>query len=190
MITKTDFDTKLSILNRKITASITENLLVETELNKLKTFDSSYFIGKSHFEGDGTQNYLLFEPIKKDSKVIANTNYVLSWKFTGLSAETIKPPTTSDKSHTPAVSYYSTKTRIKCAGSCLKEPRIPCTHGNVVNIYIVYELGASSSHNDDPALKNYLFGAVTLISMLSLISMGTLVMELDLIENIFFISKR
>ena len=36
------------------------------------------------------------------------------------------------------------------------------THGKVVNIYIVYELGASSSHINDPTLKNCLFGAVTL----------------------------
>ena len=35
-------------------------------------------------------------------------------------------------------------------------------HGKVVNIYIVYEFGASSSHFDDPTLKNCLFGAVTL----------------------------
>ena len=33
----------------------------------------------------------------------------------------------------------------------------------VVNIYIVYELGASSSHFDDLTLKNCLFGVVTLI---------------------------
>ena len=32
----------------------------------------------------------------------------------------------------------------------------------MVNIYIVYELGASTSHIDDPTLKNCLFGAVTL----------------------------
>ena len=54
LITKTDFDAKLSSLNRKITANKSKNLLVENELNKLKTFHSSYFIGKSHFE-DGTQ---------------------------------------------------------------------------------------------------------------------------------------
>ena len=36
------------------------------------------------------------------------------------------------------------------------------THSNKVNIYIVYELSASSSHNNDPILKNCLFGAVTL----------------------------
>ena len=31
-----------------------------------------------------------------------------------------------------------------------------------MNIYIVYELDAPSSHNNDPALKNCLIGAVTL----------------------------
>ena len=31
-----------------------------------------------------------------------------------------------------------------------------------MNIYIVYELGASSSHISDPTLKNCLFGAVAL----------------------------
>ena len=60
MITKTDFDAKLSSLNRKITQNKSKHLLVENELNKLKTFDSGYFIGKSHFGEDGTQNYLVF----------------------------------------------------------------------------------------------------------------------------------
>ena len=32
----------------------------------------------------------------------------------------------------------------------------------MVNIYIVYELIPSSSHSDDPTLKNCLFGTVTL----------------------------
>ena len=32
----------------------------------------------------------------------------------------------------------------------------------MVNIYIVYELNASSSHSDDPTLKNCLFNAVAL----------------------------
>ena len=54
LIIKTDFDAKLSSLNRKITENKSKHLLVENELNKLKTLDSSYFIGKSHFEEDGT----------------------------------------------------------------------------------------------------------------------------------------
>ena len=74
MITKTNFDSKLSRINRKITKNKTENLLVKNEFKKLKTFDSSYFIGKSHFEEDGTQNYLVFQPINKYFKMITNTD--------------------------------------------------------------------------------------------------------------------
>ena len=124
MITKIEFDAKLSTLNREITANKSKHLLAENELNKLKTFNSSYFIGKSHFEEDVTQNYLVFQPINKYFKVVANTDYVSSWKSKGLSAETIKPPKTSDNSLTPAVSYYGTKTKVKFTGSCLKQPKI------------------------------------------------------------------
>ena len=35
-------------------------------------------------------------------------------------------------------------------------------YGHKVNVYIVCGLGASSSNNSDPTLKNCLFGAVTL----------------------------
>ena len=44
----------------------------------------------------------------------------------------------------------------------MKQPKLSYIHGTVVNIYIAYELSTSSSHNDDPTLKNCLFGAVTL----------------------------
>ena len=124
MITKIEFDAKLSTLNREITANKSKHLLAVNELNKLKTFNSSYFIGKSHFEEDVTQNYLVFQPINKYFKVVANTDYVSSWKSKGLSTETIKPPKTSDNSLTPAVSYYGTKTKVKFTGTCLKQPKI------------------------------------------------------------------
>ena len=91
-----------------------------------------------------------------------NTDYVLSWKSKLLSAESINPPTTSDNSLTPILNYYGTKTRVKFTGSCLKQPKTSYTHVKVVNIYIVYELGAYSSHTNDPTPKNCLFGAVTL----------------------------
>ena len=77
LVTKTDFDAKLSRINRKITENKKENVLVKNELNKLKTFDSSYFISKSYFE-DGTQNYLVLQPISKYFKMITNTDYVSS----------------------------------------------------------------------------------------------------------------
>ena len=132
MITKTDFDAKLSSLNRKITANKTKNLLVENELKKLKTFDSSYFIGKSHFkEDDGTQNYLVFQPINKYFKVIAS-DYISYWKSKGLSGETITSPTTSDNILTPRLSCYGTKTRVKLTGSCLQQPKASYTYRKVM----------------------------------------------------------
>ena len=82
----------------------------------------------------------------------------------GLSAEIINPPTAS--------SYYGTKTRVKCTGSCLKQSKTSYTHGKVVKIYIVYEFGASSSHNNDPRLKNCLFGAVTLAKYADFVKHG------------------
>ena len=94
--------------------------------------------------------------------MITNNDHISSGKSKGLSAESIKSPTTSDNSVTPTLSYYGTKTRVKFTGCCLKESEISYTHGKVVNIYIAYELDASSSHVNDPALKNCLFGAVTL----------------------------
>ena len=162
MITKTDFDAKLSSLNRKITKNKIKHLPVENELKKLKTFDLSYFIGKSHFEEDGTQNYLVFKPLIKYFKVIANTDHVSS---------NLKDYLLKLLNHlqnliiaclTPALSCYSAKTRLKFIGSCFKQPKVSYTHGKVVKIYIVYELSASSSHNNDPTFKNCLFGAVTL----------------------------
>ena len=152
----------MSSLNRKITQNESKHLLVENELNKLKAFDSSYFIGKSHIGEDGTQDYLVSQSINKYFKLITNTDYVSSCQSKGLSSESIKPPTTSDNSLALALNYYGTKTRVTFTGSCLKQSKISYTHGKIVNIYIVYKLGASSSHINDHTLKNCLFGAVTL----------------------------
>ena len=38
-------------------------------LKKLKAFDLAYFIEKSHFDEDGAQNYLIFQPILKYFKL-------------------------------------------------------------------------------------------------------------------------
>ena len=64
--------------------------------------------------------------------------------------------------------------------------KISYNYGKVVNIYIVYESGASSSHINDPTLKNCLFGAVTLTKHADVDKYGILGMELDLIEEEVF----
>ena len=77
-MTKTDFDNSVSSLDSKIAANKTKNESIENEIKKLKTLDLSYFIGKSHFEEDGTQNYLVFQPIHKYILLIANIIYISS----------------------------------------------------------------------------------------------------------------
>ena len=49
LITKTDSDSRLQTLSKRITSNKTKHLLVENELKKLKTFDLSYCKGKNHF---------------------------------------------------------------------------------------------------------------------------------------------
>ena len=80
------------------------------------------------------------------------------WKSKRWPDEKYSSPTTSNNSLNPALTYYGTKTRVRFTGSCLKQHKITFTHKNVVNIYIVYELGASGSHDNDPTLKNSMFG--------------------------------
>ena len=55
----------------KTTSNKSKHFLVENEVKKLRIFDSSYVIGKSYFEEDGTRNYLVFQPIYRYFKQIA-----------------------------------------------------------------------------------------------------------------------
>ena len=60
----------------------------------------------------------------------------------------------------PLIDYLGNKIRLTFNGGCLKQDKITYTHGKTVNIYIVYELGGSSSNDNDPTLKKSLFGTV------------------------------
>ena len=147
VITKINFDTKI--------------IKLENNIKKLQIFDLSYFRGKNYFDEDGAQNYLVFLPIGRYCRI--NEKYISSWKFKGLSGETFTPYPTSDNSLTPLIDYYGAKLRLKFNKSCLKQSNnLPYDYGHILNIYIVYELGASSSNDSDPTLKDCLFGPVTL----------------------------
>ena len=82
--------------------------------------------------------------------------------------------------------YYGTKSRVKFTGSCFHLPKVSYTHGTIENIYIAYELGASSPNDNDPTLKNSLFSAVRLTTNADINSTSIPVMKLDLIENQVF----
>ena len=92
--------------------------------------------------------------------MITNTLSILSWQSKGLSTETIDPHTTS---LSPSINYVGNKIKVKFTGGCLKQlKKLTYAHKTIANIYIVYELGVSSSHNNDHPLKIFLFGAVNL----------------------------
>ena len=89
--------------------------------------------------------------MNKFFKLITNTSSILSWQSKWLSNENIDPPTTG---LSPSINYVDNKIRVKFTDSCLQQPnKLSYTHEKVLNIYIVYELGASSSNVNDLTLK-------------------------------------
>ena len=127
LVKKTDFDAGLKKICGRVTSNKSKHLLVENELKKLETFDSSYFKGKSHFEEDGIQNYLVFQPMCRYFKKIAGVgkgSYIYFGKYKDLSDERINSITASDYSITPELSFNGTKTRVEFNGSCLKQDKV------------------------------------------------------------------
>ena len=93
------------------------------------------------FDGeDGSQAYLIFQPVHKYIKVIANTAFISEWKSKGLSDKSIKLFPSSDNSLSRLIDYYEYKIRVKFNGSILRQLKVLYTLGKTVNIYIVYEL--------------------------------------------------
>ena len=155
----------MSSLNRKLTSNKSKHLLVKNELKNLKTFDSSYFVGKIHFEEDGTQNYLIFHPIYRYFKRISgagNGNYIYYWQSKGLYDKRINSVKTFNHSISPNLDYYGIKTRLEFIGSCLKQDSVTVNHKKVVNIFIVYDISKSLNISSYSNLENCLFGAVAL----------------------------
>ena len=111
-------------------------------MKKLKTFDSSYFISKSHLVENDVQNYLVFQPMKRYFKRVSNDNeYITPWKSKGFFDEV-----------TPQLSYYGTKTRVEFNGSCLKEDKAKFNYETIVNINIVYEISRNVNISCYPTL--------------------------------------
>ena len=102
LITKADFDTKLSSLNRKILQ--TNQSIYSLKIEKLEKTSGPLFVGNISFDGgDGLQAYLIFQPVHRYLKIITNAKYISEWKSKGLSDESIKLPTRSDNSLSPLI---------------------------------------------------------------------------------------
>ena len=149
----------------RVISNESNHWLVENELKKLKEYDLNYFKDNNYFEEDGTQNYLVFQPINKYFKGIIDVGIgkcIYFWKSKGLSDGRINSIIASNYIITPSLDYLGAKIRLKFNGSCLREDKITYTHGKIVNIYIVYEISRNYNISDYPSLENCLFGAVSL----------------------------
>ena len=111
-------------------------MLIENELKKLKTFDLSYFIGKRHFDEDGTQNYLVLQPILKYFTL--NSNWITKWKSKGLSNENLEVVSTSDITLNLSINYYGDKARLRFTASVLQQKTVTCSYKKVINLYVLY----------------------------------------------------
>ena len=142
-----DFFNRKNIMNRAV------HTVIENELEKLKTSNSSYFRGKSHFvDNDGTQNYSVFQPVGRCFRRIigvGNNEYIYFWKSKSFLNKRINSITAS-------------KIRVKFDGSCLNQDKHTNTHGTIINIYIVYKITKNDHISSCPTLKNCTFGAVKL----------------------------
>ena len=118
-----------------------------------------YFARKSYFGDDGDQNYLIFQPMSRYLKFVTNSQNISSWISKELSDEEIK---VVNGIYVP-VNYLNEKLRLKFEGSCLAQTKVTYTHKNIVNVYIVYEIGATTRNSYDPKLTNGFFGAFTLV---------------------------
>ena len=78
-----------------------------------------------------------------------------------MSNEFIKPPTISNYSLSPELTYVNFETRVFFYGSCLKQYIITFTHEKILNIYIVYKLSPNLIIHDF-TLENCFFGTVKL----------------------------
>ena len=143
----------MSSLNQNISKNKADDLIVRNEKNKIKNFDLSYFIGKSHFKEDGVQNCLVFQPIYKYFKT-DSSYHISSWTSKGLSNESITPPSAANNFLTPSLNYLGTKIRVKFNGSCLKQDKVTYTHRKKINIYFVYEINKrNNTIISDPTLE-------------------------------------
>ena len=73
----------------------------------------SHILGKSNFEDDGMQNYLVLPSDFNHFKRPINSNRIIAQQFTGLPEESIKPNATSYKSLTPGIIFSGTKIQVK-----------------------------------------------------------------------------
>ena len=85
---------------------------------------------------DGTQNYLVLQPLYwyfKSVIGVGSVDYIYFWKSKGSSYEKITDPTKSDYSLNLQLSCFGTKARVEFKESCLNQDKITYTHRKLLH---------------------------------------------------------
>ena len=85
---------------------------------------------------DGTQNYLVLQPLYRYFKSvigIGSVDYIYFWKSNESSDEKVTDPTTSDCSLNLQLSCFGTKARVEFRESCLNQDKITYTHRKLLH---------------------------------------------------------
>ena len=92
--------------------------MLESELDTYLPLNRC-FLGKSYFEDDGNQNYLIFQSMSRYLKFVTNSQNISSWRSKGLSDEEIKVV-----NGLYASNYVNKKLRLKFEGNCLAQTKV------------------------------------------------------------------
>ena len=136
LVNKTDFDNKLISFNRKTTSNKTKYLEVQKKLYSLTTKDDHFFLGRTYFISDGSQNTFVHQPTL-DTLGLKNgkgTDYILVYN------SKLKPLYTASL-HSIKLSGYIIETKFDRDVLVVERNNYS---SKIVNVYIVYDLDAWS----------------------------------------------
>ena len=100
-------------------------------MKKLKIFDSSYFISKSHFEEDSTQNYLVFQPMYIYFNQVSGVGSGNISIFGNLKDCLMKILQLLLQKSTNSI-HYGIKMKVEFKGSYFKQDKVAFNHGKIV----------------------------------------------------------
>ena len=183
LVQKTTFKSELKKVDDKASANSSKVLSYkhklkqrENTINDLER-DASYFRGKNCFDGNGTQNHLVFQGVYKyfedvDVSKTINKFHANSWISKGLSDKKISSVSWFTR---PFIEYTNARIKLKFDGSILRE-KLSTSLGLIANYYMVNTLNPRTN-SSNVVLENCLFGKIKMKKMLTQTNINTYVMD-------------
>ena len=109
LVKKTDYETKISDIEKKITDHDHDKYITTSEFNNLTA---------------------------ESSKKIDFNRHTSAWKSKGLSDESIKTLSAPNNILNTLLANVGAKTMLNLNGSCLKQDKVTFIHGKTLNIYM------------------------------------------------------